>query len=93
MGHSMVWITALMTLVSVNLVSTIFYWPSYQHDALTASLYACSYRIIMAAATGTILMACALGHGGTLHILVPKHSAGGPTLNIYTSTDSTGSIF
>jgi hypothetical protein len=65
----MVWLTAVATMVSVNLVSTAFYRPSYQHDPLTASLYACSHRIIMAAATGTILMACALGHGGTLHIL------------------------
>ena len=69
MGHFMFWLTALTAVVSIHLMSTVFYQPSYQHDILMASLYACSHRIIMAAATGTILMACALGHGGMLCIL------------------------
>ena len=64
MGHFLVWIIAPTVLCSIHLVSTIFYQPSYQPDALTASLYACTYRIIIAAATGTILIGCALGHGG-----------------------------
>jgi hypothetical protein len=68
-GHIMVWLAALTTLVSIHLVSTVFYQPGYQHDILIASLYACSHKIIMAAATGTILMACVLGHGGMLCIL------------------------
>lgn len=70
MGHYMVWLTAATTLVSIHLVSTVFYQSSYQHDVLIASLYACSHRIIMSAATGTILMACALGQSGMFCFLV-----------------------
>jgi hypothetical protein len=69
MGHFMVWLAPLTALVSIHLVSTLFYQPSYQHAILIASLYACSHRILMAAATGTILLACALGHGGMFYFL------------------------
>jgi len=69
MGHFMAWLPALAVLVSFHLVSTLFYQPSYQPDTIMANLYACSHRIIMAAATGTLLMACALGRGGMLCIL------------------------
>jgi hypothetical protein len=73
MGYLVLWFIALTALWSIYLISTVFYQPSYQHDILTSSLYACSHKIIIAAATGTILIVCASGYGGKLYLLHCLH--------------------
>ncbi|XP_033611673.1 nose resistant to fluoxetine protein 6-like isoform X2 [Cryptotermes secundus] len=66
-GHCVMWLVAITALVFTHLISTVFYQPSYKHNSLIASLYGCSYSIIIAAAIGTILTSCALGHGGIIN--------------------------